>query len=1243
MILGWLILSSIWIQAQNCEGVYTQSPSTPGMGTLPKAILFDPDRGLTYVANGTDYGGDTNIQQLAAWDGENWSKLGDFTCTSCGNGVVESLELDDQGNLYIGGFFEGIEDLNGNFTASKNIVKYNPHLGTFEALGQGVEGSMVYDIVFHNDTLFVGGIFDQARNIGQLIPVKNIALYDLNAQTWSAMGQGIGTFNLSTDDKGYVFALEMHQNGHLLVGGHFSKINGADTVYSTAQWSSNGGWEPLGSGIREFSLTNSFPGRVSDIAIEPGTGDVYFCGVFGAFYPSIGVGTGLARLNYAGQSTNYLTGLGRKSSGLWATYDLFIHPSTNILYVGGNFNSDDADPFTPSPGEYIASYDLNTYTWNSLGGGVTQAQPGQEVSAIGQSDNGILIGGNFTKFDSSFCRYLVGWEWDQSVQSEAVNVLGEGTRGYQTEIYTITPFLMGGQFEYVGDEQVKGISSLPDNGFPELGRLGVQGFYPSQIRDIATKKTWNGDSLLIVGVFDTLGINNKLGLNPIRAASIALITAQTPFGGSTQFSWTPLATSLSGPGNFSTVTTGAWWNGQILAAGNFTAIDGVAINGLGARSSSGIWTQFANIQGGTIEVILNDGDSLLYVGGTFSSINGLAVDGVAVFDGTNWSALGGGLGFYNDVYALAKDPLTEEIAIGGNIQTAFQTNGSTLQSAGLMFWDGSQWKTRGEVEAVFAPATPYFQIVRALAYDDNGELYVGGEFSGIAGVPADRIIKYEPSVGWKALQQGISGTDPGGSSRVNSLFLRDGELFVGGNFSRVGDFQASDWTVYRTNLDEFELIGDDYELNCLQEYTEVHSANNIPLVWSTGDRSSTARADVNYFDLNKNENKKVWIYAELNLQGCLLQDSIEVPILAPSRALEDRGHYTIGDSSYFWIKPGLSKEVVGYQANMISWNAPGRYALDFFDERDTVAFQAPCRGDYEALFYTFLVDRSIDPNNQCQDFDTLAFQAPYDKKYSIIDDVTPWRCGTTMALSYGDYRNYQWNTGSDSFLTYAEEPFISGRDSFWLTVEADTALPLFRTDTLFCRVKDSVKIIEGKNINTGFNQKYISTQGDSLKVTFTKDYLSYVEWFNWDLGDGDTLAFYPEDSSWTHLIHQYGQAGMYTLRVIAFNYQCGADTIFFNVDVNTVDNEELIQEAELSLYPNPAKSHFFLENGSGESTKGLIQLFDSGGRLLFRKQTGFLAGERKQFPLDHLPDGMYRLLWMDQKGRRFSQSIIKRY
>ena len=153
--------------------------------------------------------------------------------------------------------------------------------------------------------------------------------------------------------------------------------------------------------------------------------------------------------------------------------------------------------------------------------------------------------------------------------------------------------------------------------------------------------------------------------------------------------------------------------------------------------------------------------SNLYVGGEFTTAGGVQATNIALWNGKTWSALGSGVGVSGGGYvsALACDNAGKVYA-GGNFTAA----GAVL-ATNIAVWDGSTWSALG---------SGIDGQVLALAVS-GGTLYAGGN----GGTNAQFISAWDGSQ-WSALGSGVDG-------QVLAL-LADGadHLFVGGEFSLAG-------------------------------------------------------------------------------------------------------------------------------------------------------------------------------------------------------------------------------------------------------------------------------------------------------------------------------------------------------------------------------------------------------------------------------------------------------------------------
>src|SRR5581483_11724001 len=115
----------------------------------------------------------------------------------------------------------------------------------------------------------------------------------------------------------------------------------------------------------------------------------------------------------------------------------------------------------------------------------------------------------------------------------------------------------------------------------------------------------------------------------------------------------------------------------------------------------------------------------VYIGGSFATIGSNFISDLAVWDGTNWSALGSGVD--GRITALTVDGWGNLFAAG-----AF-TNAGGVSASHVAEWNGSNWRALG---------TGLDSGVNALAIDSYGNVYAGGQFYMAGGIPANGIARW---------------------------------------------------------------------------------------------------------------------------------------------------------------------------------------------------------------------------------------------------------------------------------------------------------------------------------------------------------------------------------------------------------------------------------------------------------------------------------------------------------------------
>jgi hypothetical protein len=203
---------------------------------------------------------------------------------------------------------------------------------------------------------------------------------------------------------------------------------------------------------------------------------------------------------------------------------------------------------------------------------------------------------------------------------------------------------------------------------------------------------------------------------------------------------------------------------------------------------------------GKVETFTSAGHTL-YVGGDFIDAGGLAkADHIASWNGTAWSALGGGLGNGpSAVYAIAVDPVTGDVFAAGSFQNA----GGDQNADAIARFDGTSWKSLSSV-GLNGPVFALAIVGRTL--------YIGGGFSEAAGIAeADAVASYGIDGGaWSAIN--VNNNDIGGTV---CCLVPDGSggLYVGGSFINADGIASADFAAHYLGGTAWSAIGTSTALN----------------------------------------------------------------------------------------------------------------------------------------------------------------------------------------------------------------------------------------------------------------------------------------------------------------------------------------------------------------------------------------------------------------------------------------------
>ncbi|HEY5909781.1 MAG TPA: hypothetical protein VJA21_04165 [Verrucomicrobiae bacterium] len=377
---------------------------------------------------------------------------------------------------------------------------------------------------------------------------------------------------------------------------------------------------------------------------------------------------------------------------------------------------------------------------------------------IVQPDGKILVGGYW------------GWEWGSL--GGLMRFQPDGTydgsfdNWVDATVYSMAlqpdgKVIAGGSF--IGD-----VFGVPGPSY--LARFNTDGsfdevFFPV-LDDVVTAVALQPDGrILIAGQFTTINGEARPGLARLWPDG----TVDSSFQATTSTQW-------SSRGGVEVIALQA--DGKILLGGDFTAVNGVAVNRIARLNPDGsLDAAFSAGRAGadsTVSALVVQSSGKIMVGGQFNTINGASQRGLARLN-SNGSVDGsfsvGPGGVSGGVNCLAAQPNGQLVA-GGNL---YSVNNSAVSYLARLGADGALDQTFANGQALFAnPATE-------LLPQSDGKILV----SGFAGTGIGRLNS-DGSVD-RSFLKGMSGT----SGDVWALAFHQGKILVGGSFTNFNRAECS--------------------------------------------------------------------------------------------------------------------------------------------------------------------------------------------------------------------------------------------------------------------------------------------------------------------------------------------------------------------------------------------------------------------------------------------------------------------
>lgn len=368
-----------------------------------------------------------------------------------------------------------------------------------------------------------------------------------------------------------------------------------------------------------------------------------------------------------------------------------------------------------------------------------------------------------------------GIEWEEGIFPD---------RGFSGEVHCAAEFddgsgpalYVGGDFARADGVTVNSIARWDGSAWQPLGSGLLFNANPANVYALAVFDDGNGPALYAGGNLTSAG------------GVAASCTAR--WDGS---SWSPLGSGIGGGSPPDVRTLAVFDDGSgpaLYAGGYFTQAGGASANRI-ARWNGSSWSRLGTGIGGAglpvvygLEVYNDGSGAQLHAIGKFTTAGGVAVEHVARWNGTAWSAVGAGVTFYD-----GRDLAVFDDGSGPRLFAAarFLPPRGSIQW-GVVRWDGSTWTQLG-------PAFGGSVIELGTHEPGSGSaLVVTGAFSTIGVTNANRIARWDGSA-WVPLGDGLGST---GDCLLESALgpLPGPTLYVGGSFQTASTWGAQGFAAW---------------------------------------------------------------------------------------------------------------------------------------------------------------------------------------------------------------------------------------------------------------------------------------------------------------------------------------------------------------------------------------------------------------------------------------------------------------
>lgn len=524
-----------------------------------------------------------------------------------------------------------------------------------------------------------------------------------NGSTWAAVG------DLNLDANGTINAMAII-GSTLFIGGAFTQIaNKIDIDYLAAFNLSTGAWSSVDSGVSSevkalaVNGTNLYIATGTNVKLWNGSslstlGNLgenalalaYYVepiGFTGAIYAGFASGPGDGIRYWNGSTWETLLG-GLQHSGNAPICNTLLVLGAN-MYIGGRFDTADSTANTQNICYVESSFLDQTYPLHS---GISTGQ----VYALATDGTDVYVGGSYTGASgvsntARIARYDVG--------DNLFNALSTGIGSGQVSSLvwdgSATLFL-GGTFANEGDANGDKVLKYTSGTFSSLS---------TGVGDEVKAMAYSSANLYLGGAFTTP--YTRLAKWNLTAFSDIQSSTKATFGSIVHTLCIDVTnTILYIGGAFATINTSS----------SYTYLVKMNI-------ASEAITAFASQPNAAVYGSALDSTGNFYIVGAFTTIGATTVNRVAKLatDGSTWSALASGVG--GTCRAVAINPINNNIWVAGDTGL-------------LAYYNGTRWNTI---------TTSTSSTIYSLAFDEDGQLFIGGAFATIGGVSAEGVTKLYPA------------------------------------------------------------------------------------------------------------------------------------------------------------------------------------------------------------------------------------------------------------------------------------------------------------------------------------------------------------------------------------------------------------------------------------------------------------------------------------------------------------------